>query len=85
MGGSFIPNLSATRGRNKNGDFFLKVGGNGSILQGVSFDAIDISYPTSTTEVFEYYQGGLGGTLNATVTITYATASKNDITSVVLT
>jgi len=63
----------------------VRVGGTGSIIQGLIFDAIEVSYPSSTVEVFEYYEGGLAGTLLATVTVTYATASKNDVTSVVRT
>lgn len=57
----------------------------GSLLQGVVFDAIDASFPNTVTEVYEYYEGGVGGTLNATITVIYTDASKRFITSVVRT
>lgn len=57
----------------------------GSFLAGIEYDAIDISYPSATVEVFEYYTGGLGGTLVATVTIIYTDSTKCNIASVVRT
>jgi hypothetical protein len=57
----------------------------GSFLAGIEYDAIDISYPSATIEVFEYYTGGLGGTLVSTITVTYTSSSKDDISTVVRT
>jgi len=37
---------------------------------------------TSLTDVFEFRNGGLAGTILKTVTITYLTASKKDIDTV---
>ena len=51
----------------------------GSLLADVKYDAIQASYPNATTEVYEFYEGGLSGTLNATVTIVYITSDKDDI------
>lgn len=47
------------------------------------YDAIDATYPDSTHEVYKSYVGGLAGTLQQTVTVTYADASKEQILSVV--
>ena len=60
-------------------------GGTGSVVDGVIFDSIQVTYPNATTEVFEYYEGGLAGTLNATVTVTYTDATKEDVSTVVRT
>jgi len=57
----------------------------GSFLTGIEFDAIEGSYPNLTTEVYEYYTGGLAGTLVATITVIYTDNTKCDITSVVRT
>lgn len=54
----------------------------GTLLQGVKYDFIGASYPTTTTEVYEYRDGGSGGTLNATVTVTYTDTTKDCISSV---
>lgn len=54
----------------------------GSLLQGISFDYIAITYPTSTTEVYTYKTGGSGGTTVATVTTTYSSSAKKEIISV---
>lgn len=57
----------------------------GSILEGISFDAVDGTEASATVETYEYYSGGLAGTLVATVTITYTNASKSFVESVVRT
>ena len=44
------------------------------------FDEIAVTYPTTTTEVYDYL---LSSTSIGTVTVTYATSSKKDITNVV--
>lgn len=45
-------------------------------------DYIAVTYPTDTTEVYTYKDGGVSGTTVATVTITYTDATKCNITSV---
>lgn len=57
----------------------------GSLLEGVSFDAIVASYPNTTTEVYDYKTGGASGTTVATVTVIYTTAAKDFIVSAVRT
>lgn len=58
----------------------IRVSGKAFAL-GVDYDVIDITYPTTTTEVFTY-------TLNTvtvrTIRLTYATAAKKDLTKVEL-
>ena len=54
----------------------------GSLLQGVVFDYIDTSFPNTVTEVYEYRNGGVGGSLEATITVIYTDASKKTISSV---
>jgi hypothetical protein len=48
-------------------------------------DAMAASYPTSTEEIYQFYNGGLEGTLLATITVTYTDATKLEIQSVVRT
>lgn len=57
----------------------ITVAGGGSIIDGISFDTVNVTYPTSTTEVFTYL---LSSVTQATVTVTYSDASKKNITSV---
>jgi len=47
------------------------------------FDAISAAYPAVDTEVYSYYDGGLGGVLVGTVTVIYTDASKESVSSVV--
>lgn len=61
------------------------LGFGGSLLAGVSWDSFEVSYPSNTQEIYEFYQGGLAGTLVATVTINYVTAQKEDILNAVRT
>lgn len=60
-------------------------GSGGGLLVGVVFDTITATYPNSTTEVYEYKAGGVSGTVNATVTVTYVDSTKAAIVSVVKT
>lgn len=53
----------------------------GSLLD-VSYDYIGVAYPTTTTEVYTYKDGGSGGTTVATITVTYSDATKEQLTSV---
>jgi hypothetical protein len=48
------------------------------------YDAITVSYPNTTTEVFEYRTGGVSGTIHTEVTVIYTTTSKEFISSVEL-
>lgn len=47
----------------------------------VQHDAGTVTYPTSTTEVYQWRQGGTGGTVVRTLTLTYTTSSKKDLSS----
>lgn len=49
------------------------------------FDAITVTYPSSTVEVYAYRTGGVSGSIVATVTVTYTTSTKDVLTSVVRT
>ena len=57
----------------------------GALNAPVTADAIVASYPSSTVEVYDYKSGGVSGTLLMTITVTYTTASKEFISSVVRT
>ena len=45
-------------------------------------DAIAITYPTTTTEIYVYKSGGLAGTTLRTLTLTYSSPSKQELVSV---
>lgn len=60
-------------------------GSGGGLLVGVVFDTITATYPNAKTEVYEYKAGGVSGTVNATVTVTYVDSTKTAIVSVVKT
>lgn len=47
-------------------------------------DAITVERPSETVEVFRYRQGGVGGTILDTVTVTYNACDKKDLLSVVV-
>lgn len=64
---------------------FIKVGQIGNFVPPKNADAITATYPNSTTEIYSYRQGGVSGTVLATVTVVYTNASKADILSVVVT
>ena len=46
------------------------------------FDAIAVTYPSSTQEVYTYKLGGIAGTTIAAVTVVYSDPSKNILVSV---
>lgn len=48
-------------------------------------DAITVTYPSTTVEVYAFRSGGVSGTILMTLTVTYTNASKSDISSVVKT
>lgn len=67
-------------------DSFRVTGGSsGGLLSGVEFDTITATYPNATTEVYAYRTGGVSGTINATVTVTYTDSTKDILLSVVKT
>lgn len=80
---AFIPNTGSTLEKNSDGKFVIRTIGSGTLTDGITYDAINITYPNSTTEIFQYYEGGLSGTLKVTITITYATSDKDDVLTVV--
>lgn len=45
------------------------------------YDAGTVQYPNSTTEVYEFRQGGTAGTIVQTVTLTYTDATKENLAS----
>ncbi len=47
-----------------------------------NYDYIGITYPTDTTEVFTYRNGGASGSVESIVTVTYSDATKAQIVSV---
>ena len=61
------------------------VGKSGSMLADVTYDSVSVAYPTSITEVYSFFDGGLSGTLKATLTLTYTNGSKTDLSSAVRT
>lgn len=46
-------------------------------------DAITVQYPSTTQEIYEYREGGVSGSILASVTVQYLLPDKKDITSVV--
>jgi len=67
------------------GNTAVRTAGSGSILAGLEYDAIAVGYPDTVTETYSCYTGGLLGTLVATVTVVYTSASKQLISTVVRT
>lgn len=60
----------------------LDVNAGVSAIVPFAYDTILADYPTTNTEVYTYYTGGSGGTLVATVTVTYTDSTKEMLTSV---
>lgn len=56
--------------------------GLGNLLEGLEFDYIGATYPSSTTEVYTYRNGGSLGPVVATITVVYANPSKKNVVSV---
>lgn len=54
----------------------------GSLLSEVNFDYIAATYPTSSSEVYTYKNGGSGGTTVATITVVYTDSTKETLSSV---
>lgn len=70
-------NTSLTAINNTLGPGFL-----GTLLQGIQYNHITATYPDPVTEVYQYRQGGAGGTLNATITVVYTAANKKLVSTV---
>lgn len=49
------------------------------------YDYISVAYPDTTSEVYTFKTGGAGGTTVGTITITYTDATKDSLSTVVLT
>lgn len=63
---------------------YVKVsGGLGTFLEGIVFDSLTASYPSSSVEVYQYKLGGVSGTIQATLTVTYLDSTKSLVQSVV--
>jgi hypothetical protein len=56
-----------------------------SILTGVRWDYVGVTYPTGTTEVYTFKYGGSGGTTVATVSVAYTDSTKANLLSVLRT
>lgn len=54
----------------------------GSLLQGVDFNYIGATYPSSTQESYTYRDGGAAGTIVAVIDVTYTNSSKSDLLTV---
>lgn len=55
------------------------------LLPSLSYDAVTVSYPDPTTEVFEFREGGVSGTILSTLTLTYTDSTKENLSTVVST
>jgi hypothetical protein len=60
----------------------VKTSSYNGLLSNIQFDYISATYPDNKTEKYEYFLGGLSGTLKATIIIIYSDASKNNLVSV---
>lgn len=60
----------------------VKAFGLGTLLSGLSYDYIGVTYPAADTEVFTFKTGGSGGTTVATITVVYTSSAKTDLLSV---
>jgi hypothetical protein len=56
----------------------LRVSPIGSLLSSIDFDKVTATYPTTTTELFDYT---LMGVTVAQILVTYTDASKSDLSS----
>ena len=80
-----LPGSSPDREYNKffetpDGEVGVRIGGTGTIIDGITYDTINATYPDTVTEVYRYYGNA---SLVATVTVIYNSTSKNEIVSVV--
>lgn len=63
----------------------LKVLASGSFTPPGESDAVVVTYPTASSEVYTFKSGGTGGTTLMTVTVTYTDSLKKNISTVVRT
>lgn len=80
---SLIPQPGDLIFKGDDGKRTMRVGGNGSIIQGLVFDALTGEETSATVETYKYFTGGTGGMLVATVTITYSDSTKCFVLSAV--
>lgn len=64
-------------------NYLLQVGLAGSFSSPTETDAIVVTYPSSTTEVYTFKSGGVSGTTRMTLTLTYTNASKTFLSTAV--
>jgi len=74
--------VTGTDSENKRALDVLSQGGTGSVIAGIQYDFIGVTFPNTITEIYTYRTGGSGGTITATVTAVYTAASKLDLLSV---
>ena len=57
----------------------------GSPLSDVNWDALDVQQTSGAVETYVFKAGGISGTVVATCTVTYTSAAKTDLDTVVWT
>jgi hypothetical protein len=75
--------IGAVDRRVNDSDANAKLTGVGGLLHGITYDAVGVTYPTATTEIYSFYTGGLVGALVATITLVYSNSTKADLVSAV--
>ena len=53
----------------------------GGLNRGVQYDYVAVTYPTGTTEVYTFKNGGSGGTVVAIITLIYTDTTKVNLSS----
>jgi hypothetical protein len=51
----------------------------GGLVSGVQFDAVTVTYPSATQEVYALRTGGIAGTILKSVTVNYVDATKAEL------
>lgn len=74
---SFVADADGNAARNVT----LGAGALGSLLQGVKYDFIGATYPTTSQEVYTYRLGGSGGAVSAVIEVTYTDSTKANLLS----
>lgn len=69
-----------SNGNSINSDNPLSVGV-GGLLNGIIYDYVSVTYPSSTTESYVFKQGGSSGTIVATINLTYTDSTKENLSS----
>lgn len=54
-------------------------------LNQTHFDAVTVTYPNATTEIYAFRKGGLTGAVAITLTIVYTDSSKDSVQSLIRT